>query len=132
MPQMTLPAGTLVYHGTDSTDFDECDDDLEGPGWVSQARSVAARFAQRGRQPSARVVVFRLLEAVTLPRIDSPRAMQAFAEEHDLQLNGVEEIRDSVERAGLPGWILPSNYPDGDDILLVDTRVLEYVETLSA
>lgn len=27
-------------------------------------------------------------------------------------------------RAGLPGWIIPDNYPEGDDILLVDVSIL--------
>ena len=35
-----------------------------------------------------------------------------------------------VENAGLPGWVIRANYPDGgDDILLVNTSVLDYVDT---
>lgn len=128
---LTLKAGTMLFHGTDSDDFDEECDSLRGPAWVSSSFEVAARFASRsgGWGGVKRVVAYGLMEDVMLHQIGSARQMQEFAEEHGLDLCGVEEMRDSVEASGIPGWVIPNNYPDGDDILIVDTSVLDYVET---
>jgi hypothetical protein len=35
-------------------------------------------------------------------------------------------MADGVRRAGLAGWLIPDNYPDGDDILLVDLSTLTF------
>jgi hypothetical protein len=131
MKTTTLKAGTLLYHGTDCDDFDEVNDRLTGPAWLSTAAAVALHFAKRsgGWGGTKRVMTYRLTEDVELPEILSERARRDFAEEHNIDLTGVEEMRDSVERAGIPGWVVPNNYPDGDDILLVDTGVLEHVRT---
>lgn len=131
MTTLTLGAGTVLYHGTNSDDFQEDCDNLHGPAWLSSSKEVARHFATRsggwGGQP--RIIAYRLAEDVTLPCITSGRQMDAFADDHDLDLTGVDAMRESVERAGLPGWIIPHNYRDGDDILLTHTDVLEYVET---
>lgn len=133
MDRVTLKAGTLLYHGTDCDDFEEKADSLDGPAWLTSSRSVAERFASRsgGWGGQKRVLVYRLTEDVELPEILSSRGMQELADEHNLDLNGVEAMRESVANAQLPGWIIPNNYPDGDDILLVNSGSLDYVETLS-
>lgn len=127
-----LPVGTVLYHGTDCDEFDETADYLSGPAWVTSSLTVARRFASRsgGWGGQKRIVQYVLSEVVELPEIFTPREMAAFVEEHSLDMCGVESMRDSVERAGLPGWILPYNYPDGDDILLVATHILDYQATL--
>ncbi len=126
---MTLPAGTVLFHGTDNDDFNESDDTLDGPAWVSTSRSVAAYFANRsgGWGGVKRIVCYTLAEALSLPEITTRADMLELAEEHDLSLGGAEEIRDSIANSELPGWILPNNYPDGDDILIVDTSLLDFV-----
>jgi hypothetical protein len=123
-----LKAGTVVYHGTDCDDFDEAEDGLDGPAWVSSSKAVADWFLKNraGWGGRKRIISYVLAEDLELYEITSSRAMQDLAAEFDLDLNGVEAIRESVERAGLPGWIIPNNYPNGDDILIVDTGVLEY------
>lgn len=80
-------------------------------------RFVANRSGRGGRK---RIIGYVLAADMVLD------AMQELASEFGLDLNGVEEIRGSVQRVGLPGWVIPNNYPDGDDILIVDTGVLEY------
>lgn len=129
MNTLKLPAGTVLYHGTDCDDFDEENDSLNGPAWVTSSRSVAERFASRsgGWGGRKRIIEYVLAVDVDLPEIVSMRDMAAFTQEHGISLGGVEEMRDSIADSGLPGWIIPGNYPDGDDILLVETDVLDFV-----
>lgn len=128
---MMLPAGTVLFHGTDNDDFVEAEDSLGGPAWLSRSRSVAEHFARRsggwgGRQ---RVVEYVLSASIELCLIVDARGLQTLARKHNIDLSGVEGMRESVERSGLPGWIIPNNYPDGDDILIVSTDVLDFVQT---
>lgn len=126
-----LPAGTLLYHGTDNDNFAEAGDALDGPAWLSNTEAVARHFASRTFRwgGTARVVVYRLTESILLPAAHSNHELGELAEEFQLNLCGVEGMRDSMQSSGLPGWWIPANYPDGDDILLTHTNLLEYVET---
>jgi len=95
---------------------------------VLVARSCRAFCeARRSLGGSKRVVTYKVATDIQLPVISSARAMQAFAEEHGIRLTGVEDMRDTADQSGIPGWIIPNNYPEGDDILLVDTSALDYV-----
>jgi hypothetical protein len=127
----TLKAGTTLYHGTDNSDFEEESSNPNPYSWFSTSRTVAEQFAKRsgGWGGPKRIIEYRLSEDLALPEITSTREMQAFAEEHEIDLSGVEGMRDSAEVAGIPGWIIPANYPDGDDILLGGTHLLDYVGT---
>lgn len=128
---ITIKAGTILYHGTDCDDFAEEFDGLNGPAWLSSSKDVARHFATRsgGWGGQKRIIAYKLAADVRLPEITSPRQMQMFAEEHGICLLGVEEMRESVEEAGIPGWVIPNNYPNGDDILLVDTSILNFDST---
>ncbi len=139
VPTWTLKAGTPLYHGTSDAEFDPVSDGIEAGFWVSDSEQVARRFAQnlgatlprRGSGDPPVVHVFVLTRDVALPSISSASAMRAFSEDHDLDRSGVEGIRESMTAAGLPGWIIPSNYPEGADILLMDAdEVLSYSHTL--
>lgn len=125
----TLPAGTLLYHGTDNDNFSEAADQLEGPAWVSRSLEVAKRFATRsgGWGGTPRVVVYRTTDDLLLPVVTGLPELDELAEEFHLGLTGVEEMRESIQLSGLPGWWIPNNYPDGDDILLSQTHALEYM-----
>lgn len=126
----TLPAGMLLYHGTACEDFDETLEHLHGPAWLSDSESVARVFAGRnGGDGPPRVVTYQVMAPVELPYITSNRGIEELAEVFGLSLAGVEDMRDSVEQANLPGWWIPSNYPDGADILLTNTDSLEYLGT---
>jgi hypothetical protein len=128
----TLKAGTTLYHGTSSADFDEESSNPSPYSWFSTSRSVAERFAKRnpGSGGVPRVLEYCFIGEVPLPEITSARQMQQFAEEHHIDLSGPDAMRSSAEAAGLPGWIVPSNYPDGDDILIADTFLMDYLGTI--
>lgn len=131
VPVQVLPAGTLLFHGTDCDNFNEADEPLWGPAWLSESATVAEHFARRsgGWGGPRRVVVYRVAEPVTLPLVSQGADMDQLADAFDLALLGVEEMRDSVQRAGLPGWWIANNYPTGSDILLSRTDCLDYIET---
>lgn len=127
-----LRAGTVLYHGTAEPDFDESDDGLDGPAWLSDSPLVAERFARRNASGSAsrpRVLSYTLEVDVELHLIRSTVDIEMLAEEHGISFDGVEEMRDSVSDSGIPGWVIPNNYPEGADILIADTGVLRYVQT---
>ena len=91
--------------------------------------SVAKYFATRhgdstGRQ---RIVTYRLLQDLSLYELLSKQDAQEMDDEFNISFDGVWEMRDSVAQSGIPGWIAPYNYPDGDDILIVNTSLLEFV-----
>jgi hypothetical protein len=127
----TLKAGTILYHGTDNPDLEEDSSSLSAYSWVSTSRSVAERFAKRsgGWGGPKRVIEYRLSEDLAVHEITSAQQMRDFAEEHHIDLGSAEEMRDSAEASGIPGWIIPSNYPDGDDILIGEAHLLDYVST---
>lgn len=130
MNTVKLLKGTLVYHGTDNDDFDEQEDGLDGPAWVSRSYSVAEKFGSRNSWGGTkRVITYVLGEDVELPEIQSARAMQQFAEDHGLDMSGTEDLVQSVLDSGIDGWVIPNNYPDGDDILLVSTSCLDWQAT---
>jgi hypothetical protein len=128
----TLKAGTVLYHGTAEPDFEEADDDLDGPAWLTDSPAVAERFARRnasGPDSRPRVLSYTLEVDVELHLIRSKADTTALEEEHGISFFGVEEMRDTVVNSGIPGWVIPNNYPEGADILIVDTGVLRYMKT---
>ncbi|WP_321935305.1 hypothetical protein [Paraburkholderia sp. J8-2] len=129
-----LKKGTALFHGTDCDDFDETTESLNGPAWLSSSRGVAQYFATRpgGWGGTKRVIEYALAEDLELHLVSSQRAMAQLADEHDIAVTGVEEMRESVEASGIPGWVIPGNYADGDDILIVRTDLLDYVGTTPA
>lgn len=126
-----LKAGTRIYHGTDNSDFDEDSSSPHPYSWFSTSHTVAERFAKRsgGWGGTQRIIAYELTVDVALHEITSAAQRQEFAEEHHIDFSGVEEMRESAEAAGIPGWIIPANYPDGADILIGDTSTLDHVET---
>jgi hypothetical protein len=127
---MRLPAGTILYHGTDCPDYDEEHDRLDGPAWVTSSKTVAEHFARRpGWGGTSRVITFELEESVDLPELNTRQDRDDLEEQHNIRFDSAEDMRDSVQMAGIAGWIAPANYPDGDDIMLADTSVLKYLHT---
>jgi hypothetical protein len=54
--------------------------------------------------------------------------MDVFADKFNIDVDfGVEAIIDTISGSGLPGWIIPNNYENGDDILLVSADKLSPV-----
>jgi len=130
-PRHVLHKGTILYHGTGGAD-EEGDDyfhptDIRGPAWFSNRPEVAEWFARRSYGEDARVLTYRLSDMLILPIITTERAFKAFCVEFDIDTGSAEEMRESVERAGLPGWFTSNNYKPGDDILIVNTSILEPV-----
>lgn len=131
MTMHTLPAGTVLYHGTSDPDFDEVEDSFRGPAWVTDSPEVARRFAKRNEfsDPRPRVLEFVLEEDLELRLIRGRADMVELEETHGISFAGVEDMRDTVEASGIPGWFIPNNYPEGADILIVDTTPLRHVKT---
>lgn len=120
---VVLPAGTLLHHGTGS-DFDP--DEIMAPCWFSRSIEVARHFCRRSDGGTSRILVFSTDVDVELPLISGSAAFDAFCERHHIRPYSAEDMADGVSRAGLAGWLIPDNYPDGDDILLVDVYSLTF------
>jgi len=122
-----IPRGTVLYHGT-AEDFPA--GDLGFPAWFSTSRSVAEHFQSWHGGKYPRVLAYRALRPIRLPRIDSREEMEAFGEmfgmESVVEGYGAEEMAEDMLKSSLPGWILPHNYPDGDDILLAASDGIEF------
>lgn len=114
----TLKAGTILYHGT-SAEFE----DLEGPSWVSRSVSVADFFKGRYKGPQPRVLVFETTESLNLILIRTPREFAEVLLEAghtgDEDMTEIAELFAARFAGEYDGWIIPDNYPDGDDILLI-------------
>lgn len=119
----TLQPGTVLMHGTSSC-FEPHEDDLVGPAWFSRSESVARNFVgDHGGQK--RILVYEVTEPITLPCFRTSQETDAWCEKHGIERTSAEDIANGVKAAGVAGWIIPDNYPDGDDILLRDLRSLK-------
>lgn len=130
-----MPAGTEVHHGT-SMKFN--DRDIQGFLWVSTERTVAKEFQawNGGPQRHYRVLNFVTRRDLKLVLINGPDDLQKMCEalSGDSRMYGV---RDFVEeyfitfcmRHGFDGWHIPDNYSPGDDTLIINENVLQYVST---
>jgi len=114
-----LPAGTDLYHGTSSPKSFLIP---RGPAFFSDTYSVAKNFVSwhRGRNP--RVLRFEVTEEIPrLVLIESKADFDALAEEKGVESAVDTQSRvDLVRYAGYDGWIIPNNYPDGADIMILD------------
>ena len=116
----TLPVGTRLYHGTAYEIPFEFEDDLEGPMWFSTAMAVADRFAA-WRGYLQRRLLFRLVAEPYLLYVEDGNTFHEIAEYLAIPLyDSVEDLLEVTERAGFDGWIIPDNYPEGDDIMLLE------------
>jgi len=124
-----LPAGTTVYHGTNSEEeFEE----LDGPAWVSQERRVASQFVGRHRGGVPRILVFKTTSDLDLVLFESGQDISYFIESvmgyPDDSLSPID-LAHLVCDHGYDGWIVPNNYYESsDDTMLCNPEnVLELI-----
>ena len=121
-----LPKGTTLYHGT-GAEFPASE--LNMPAWFTTSNSVAKHFQQwhSSDEDVPRTIKYKITKPIRLPRIDDKQDMDDFCERFgiDRGLGGSEETCDALRQSALPGWIIPCNYPDGDDILLTSSDSIE-------
>lgn len=120
----TIPRGTILYHGTSAKFSPE---EIDTPAWFSTSESVADNFKtwHGGR---GKVYKYRTIKPIKLPRLDSRDDFESFCYKFEIG-DAPEDIVATILQTDLPGWIMPNNYPDGDDILLVSSDALEPVKT---
>jgi len=123
MKKTFIAKGLDLYHGTNSETIFEFP---EMPAWFSSSFSVAQYFANfHVQEGKPRIHLFRVEKKIPkLLLIDSK------VEWDDLMEKMVEELGEHSEdprdlgrficRKGYNGWIIPNNYPDGDDIMLCE------------
>lgn len=127
----TIPAGTILFHGTSDEDFFELEDSLNDGSWLSDSEQVAEYFAKRSSGNSPRVIQYELTEDVEVFLIESKQDLGDLSESHGIRFDSAEDMRDSALDAGIPGWIIPKNYPTGADILITNTGCLEFLSVKS-
>lgn len=120
-----LKKGTILYHGT-SQQFPASD--ISTPAWFTTSESVADHFKDwHGGEEASRVLVYKVIKPIRLPQIDGKEDLDKLFHMFGAggEFYGAEDMVDFISDSGLPGWYIPHNYPDGDDILLVDSGNLE-------
>lgn len=130
MSELKLPAGTLLYHGTDRSDADEISVTGRYAFWLAATLELAQNQALRNRSGTPRVFVYRLATDLTLPAVHTPDEVRALLKKYELRVTEDELLQASAIAANLPGWAYPDANPLGAFIKLFDTRMLEFVETL--
>lgn len=130
MSELKLPAGTLLYHGTDRGDADERSVTGRHAFWLAATLKLAQNNALRNRTGTPRVFVYRLQSELVLPAVRTPADVQALLKQYELRVTEDELLQASAIAANLAGWAYPDANPLGATIKLFDTRMLEYVETL--
>ena len=131
MTDFHLPAGTLVYHGTDRSNADEVSVLGRHAFWLAATLELAQTQALRNRSGSPRVFVYRLTHDLVLPSVSTPADVEALLKKYELRVTEDELLQASAIAANLPGWAYPNANPLGAFIKLFDTRMLEYVETIT-
>ena len=113
----SIPVGTKLYHG--SPDYLQLEDVPDGPAWFSTSPAVARAFSSR--RPS-RVFEYEVVEEITgLLLVSSQEDFVLLfgeGEFEEIAAEGNLELAEAVINKGFGGWIVPQNYPEGDDILL--------------
>lgn len=129
MSEFNLPAGTLVYHGTDRADADEISVTGRHAFWLAATLELAQNQALRNRSGTPRVFVYRLTRDLSLPAVRTPADVQALLKKYELRVTEDELLQASALAANLAGWAYPDANPQGAFIKLFETSMLEYVET---
>lgn len=131
MSEFSFTAGTLLYHGTDRSDADEKSVTGRHAFWLAATLELAQTQALRNRSGTPRVFVYRLATDLNLPVVRSPADVQALLKKYELRVTEDELLQASAIAANLPGWVYPDANPLGASLKLFDTRMLEYVETIT-
>lgn len=115
--RVSLRRGTRLYHGTQAEDTFGVP---TGAAWFSNDREVAQHFAdwknEFGGRP--RVKSYRVARAASLVRFADRDDLEKWFERRGARPGDSEGMAYDVCRAGYDGWIVPDNYPTGDDIML--------------
>lgn len=117
-----LKRGETLYHGTGSTETFELPT-WTGFAWFSTSRSVADRFAKAsaaGTGAEPRLLEYRVVEDVELLEFLDARDIERFLDELGLEADSAHDLAEIACDQGYAGWVIPQNYPDGDDVLLCD------------
>ena len=132
-PYPDSPAvGTRFYHGTSSPVFEDTPD---GPAWFSTAPSVADWFVTYHEWGDdggpKRILTYEVIDEPKLFVIATRDDMDDLAIMHGYPVPAdTESVIEAVRAAGYDGWIIPDNYPDGDDIMLLEpSEWLAQIET---
>jgi len=143
-PQIVMPAGTRVYHGT-NTEWDETTETPRGPSgpvWVTNARSIAQWFANtyvsdyHGQRGTPRVIEYvttrplRMFHMTPL-RLSRLEGLCGF----ERGQGDLHYMADEIVSRGFDGWIGTNGDYDwggetGKDIMIADGTLLRYVRTL--
>lgn len=76
-----------------------------------------------------RILVFKTTEDIALPEIKGKKELTRFGERVHVDVRGSEAMRETIRRSTAPGWVIPNNYQNGgDDILLCSRDKIQYIE----
>lgn len=107
--------GEILYHGTSSKENFDIPD---GPAWFSRSEGVAKNFAGYHSGSFPRINKYLVIRQI-------PRLLTIFQKKDFENALGEDyptwesnDLAQSVCEAGYNGWVIPNNYPNGDDIML--------------
>lgn len=122
----SLPAGTEVFHGTSAKGFKI----PNGPAFFSDTYSVAKYFVTWHKGKNPRIIRLGVTDDIPkLALIESKKDFDDLAEEFGVEAEDTESRVDLVRMAGFDGWIIPNNYPDGADIMILEPgRWLKFLD----
>lgn len=119
----TLPVGTLLYHGTDSKQWNPKTTQIESPAWFSQSRSVAEEFStwhdDSFNKAKPIVAEYHTTRPIELVVINNSADLERLREKYGIEEETPREMAEELSRH-IEGWIIPNNYIDGDDIMVCD------------
>lgn len=137
---MKLRKGTLLYHGTSTSERFELDDDgyrtPTGPAWFSDGWVVAKWFTDWTSGPNRRIITYKVVIPPNLFKWNQRKIIkmleldgQDFAEEDvNDYLDPSHLVKFICENSEYDGWIIPDNYPDGSDTMICEPeQFLEFV-----
>lgn len=122
----SLPVGTEIFHGTSQKGFKI----PRGPAFFSDTYSVAKYFVTWHKGKYKRILRLEVKEEIPkLALIESKEDFDKLAEEFGIEAESTEDRIDLIRMAGFDGWIIPNNYPDGGDIMILEPdRWLKFLD----
>jgi hypothetical protein len=127
-PTLVLPAGTVLFHGTDrpASEWDPRVDPIWGPAWFGADFEVAnsyAKFQRSGENGEPYIIQYSTNRSLKLLEASAPEIAAVMDELYDTYMT--DEIAGAMHDLGFEGWHIKDT-----EVMIADGNALDFVKIL--